>query len=381
MKMIEKYITAYDVAEIDNNKVVFSNCSYNSICELDLSTNKCRILSSFDSEDPFSKTLYKRCVKCSEKIFFAPAWANNIAVYNYKMNKCEYISIRECVGKYNERINHIDAIGMVFAIDGFVYMCGYFYPAILKIDATTLQVTYIDDWVEEVDKKIPKDDSCGFIGYGYWDDKDYIYLPIGGVSGIIRINKHNDKTKIIWIETEINGFCSLSQHENKLWMIESKSKTGILIAYDVITGKTEEIKYEVANDKLQPYSVPYFEQNLVLLFPIREDKAIIIDTNSKKVDVIEEMLPFTSGTPAFFVETILFSKRIGNYILLCSGLDYCWYKYDITSRKLKKMSIELENYDYMDEVVKNYVKKNNCVLLKEGQIGLSNYLRIVKCID
>ena len=381
MKMINNCVSAFDVVEVEQNRVVFANCSYNSICELDLKTGKCKIVYIFDGETPFSDTLYKRCVKNGEMIFFAPGRAKQIAIYNYKTNKCQYISLCESNGMYNERVNQTDAIGMVFAVDGFVYMCGFYFPGILKIEAATLKVTYINDWVEEVDKRIPEGDTCGFIGYGYWESNDYIYLPISGAPGILKINKHDDKTEIIWIDTNVNGFGALSYHDNKLWLIESRSKTGILTTYDLKKQKMEEIKYGVANDKYHPYNTPFFEGDMILLMPIKEDEALAIDINSKKTEVIEKMIAFTKGTPSFFVENILFSKRIGNYIYLESGIDYRWYKFDIINDKIEMLDLEIDNYDYMYEGVLTRIRNNEETLLKEEQIGLSNYINILKNVD
>ena len=98
--MINENISMYDAASICGN-IWFSNNTYNSLFVMDSHTYNIKSMGMFPLEDEFGVALHKQVIEYKDKLFFLPANADNISVYNLVDNKFEVsIPINRCGKEY-----------------------------------------------------------------------------------------------------------------------------------------------------------------------------------------------------------------------------------------------------------------------------------------
>jgi hypothetical protein len=172
----------------------FSNIGFNGLFQMDMDTRKTTFLGTFPEEDPLQQRLYSSVKKVGDKLFFAPMSADHIAIYHIKTGKFTAIPLaqpRSSKLAYQPQWKFFSMA--VYEHD--VYMIGCGYPAILKIDADTEAVTYLTDWVDEVDQNIVLADSSYF-RQDVVVTEHHLYLASSCSDAVLCMNLENHQVKI-----------------------------------------------------------------------------------------------------------------------------------------------------------------------------------------
>jgi len=188
-KMNEQYrqkdfrLVATDIKEIDN-KLLFSQAIWNGLYIIDKQTKEILYNTVFEGEDFTSVMLYYSFQIIGTKAVFTPHSASCIAIFDIEDKILSYVKIENAKKGYHEKYRDSGKFAQSFHYGSFVYMLGYSYPAILKLNIHTLEVTYISSWIDSVNNYIEEGDIWGYFSNGYVIQNDKALIPLGCMAGI-----------------------------------------------------------------------------------------------------------------------------------------------------------------------------------------------------
>ena len=174
---VYRRVGAMNMSEEDG-KLWMALLNRNGICEVDTAKKTARICRLFDDEPLSKECLYSHVRKVNDYLIFAPARAEKIAVYNLRMDSVAYIPLKPLEQEGKENSGEAKFWNII-QYQSEVYLLGYSYPAIIKINVESMEVTYISDWVETVEEYIEYGDICGYFSEGYVFVEDKVLIPVG----------------------------------------------------------------------------------------------------------------------------------------------------------------------------------------------------------
>jgi hypothetical protein len=136
----------------DGKYIWFAAYWFNGLFKCDKETWVAEYLGSFPGENYYNQRLFGSTTECNGKLYFAPLTADAIAVYNIASGEFSRIELNDVDSKkysnYYEYYKFIDAL----TIADSVYFIPATYPAIVVVDTLKREITYIDGWVDKIEK-------------------------------------------------------------------------------------------------------------------------------------------------------------------------------------------------------------------------------------
>ena len=132
-----------------------------------------------------------------------------VVFYDLADGVCEY---RELVLVENDRkVKRTGACHFYksYAHGNSVYLFGYEYPAILKIDVDTRETVYLTDWVIEVEKRISRmSASMGYVSDFVIVDNS-LWALCECANAVLRLDLHKDKIEVMDISSDLDIQCGI----------------------------------------------------------------------------------------------------------------------------------------------------------------------------
>ena len=192
---------------VDNEYMYFPVYKSDEFVRVDTNTGEVEVLCIFET-DPQKEyyNLYNSMVKVGKYIVLAPANAEKIAIYDIEDGKMHYIELEEAEVNGNEIY---DAISLFYGClrDGdHVFLLGFYYPAIVRIDMKNFEVYYIKEWVKQLDSNIPRGDRRGYIGNGCCVQGRRAILPIMCAPALLYLDLDSQVSDVEIVDTQMDGF-------------------------------------------------------------------------------------------------------------------------------------------------------------------------------
>ncbi|MCL2539055.1 MAG: hypothetical protein FWE66_01820, partial [Oscillospiraceae bacterium] len=147
-------------SEVNDNLAIIDLCDdgenfwflaygYNALFKMDKQNLIVKYVGSFPNESFSENHLYSSVTFCDDKLFFAPSIADEIAVYDIKTGKFIKIGLvePECMADNTGRSKFTRAV----MYNNSVFLIGFTYPAIVRLNTDNYEISYYDDWVETLD--------------------------------------------------------------------------------------------------------------------------------------------------------------------------------------------------------------------------------------
>lgn len=282
-------------------------------------------------------SLYLNMQKIDSKIVCVPHGANKIAVYDIKNKNTKYVSFEKNRKRTNEVFMPYANFLYSFIYKRNVYMLGYSYPAILKYNIDTDNISYLDDWIDEVNKKIPENDMRGIFGRGFVHiNLDVILLPFACSNGLLKLNMKTDETEIIWLQSGHNGIAGISSDvNNRIWMVGHGTNDDKVIIWEY-NSNNYEVKQipDVRKEKLFPsFYQPIITENRVYFVPLKENHIYSIGINDENIEVdlfLEKMLNIADNTNEPLLKYYL-TGIDRNMLSVIRSHDLSWHKINLNT--------------------------------------------------
>ena len=334
----------------------------NGICEVSVNRNLVSILGFFPDVDMGGQNMSLCCIECCGKVFFCPMSSAYVGVYDIKKEHLEFIKIpnpqNDLTGRYDERKKFYD----LTAVGNKIFLQPITYPGVIEIDAQTYKIKIIDEWVLQIEGKAARKTSLTTRGSVFFNE--ILYLPLGGVSGLISIDVNNGRTDFLEVNFGLNGLYGITQVGKYGFVTEHDANSRRIVCIDFESLKQKEINIPVADQFLPPV---YYKEQLYF-FPNKNDRSFRYDYIT---DIWEE-------TTSIFEEIgrISVAKTNENEIFIVSQ-NRGIYSWEFGGR-LKKVEVLIEDEKYLIDSRTQYnkaiIERAKLNPIREGEFGLRDFI-------
>ncbi len=364
----------------ENGDMWFAASNRNGAYRIDSKTHEIIEKIRFENEDKSEYLLYHNMEVSENRIFFAPHRAEKIAVYEINECKMRYLNVKPVEDRYINVYSSKQKFGSTFQNGKYIYILGYSYPAIVKIDSESLEITYIDDWVEKVYSKIPKGDTRGIFTMGMVKKSEKILLPLGCMPGLLELDLDTDETRLILLDIILDGIGGVSEDENGcIWMTGRGNIVDKVVRWDIQEDTFQEITICLEEKNcIVPFYEPICYKNKIFLFPIYSNNVyeINISKGEINIEIIFESL-FNNENIVSELSMRTFSPRIvEDKLMFITGWDRKWHEYSLESKVDK--SFYITDTDNMKECIKESLYRNfKNTIVWEKLYKLNDYIGFI----
>lgn len=339
-KRLEDYfreLVSMDVQDKDGD-MWFAASNRNGIYRVNTENYEIVEKHRFEGEENSEFMLYHDMEIYGNRIFFAPHKAEKIAVYDVDSHEETYISLKPIEGKYRNSYLPTQKFASTFQDERYVYMLGYTYPAIIKMDAETLEITYIDGWLEEIEKYTPKHISYGYFTMGNVKRGRKVLLPMGCICGLLELDLDTGETKVICPAISMEGIGGIADDDNgNIWIVGRGIKPNIVARWNIQEDKYKETEIPIDEGNCQvPFYEPLCYEGRVFLFPVYTNCAYeisVVDGQFKISRILESCVKERNRYS--HLQMCTFSPRIiDGKIRFATGQDGLWHIYHLESSQI-----------------------------------------------
>ena len=241
--------------EVDG-KYYFPLLCQNGICRYDFQTNHCEFLTQFPHWIEKGGALYGRMAVAEEKIIFCPQNTLNICSYNILSNCAEEIVPAALLD------NEYKVSKNGFFLDAFIWKDNAFfvpfnYQAIVKVNLATKEVSYIRDWIDEIDHRVEQGHFHGYFGRSIQSD-NIIVMPCTSADAIMLFDMDTMEHNMVPLHSGIHGFWCVAQDDEYYWLSPYECEEGV--RYRIQGGASLRIHMPA---KIQYPGAPFHEATIV----------------------------------------------------------------------------------------------------------------------
>ena len=228
-------VVAEDIIRIGNYYYFAARGIY-AICRLKADSDVIETVYSGSSEELCNHRMYGRVFEYKNQLYFPPLNAKSILVFDLLTEKTDFIdigSIEGCVGDYF-------LAGLI--VGNALYLVGCQYPAIVKCDLMTKEVTYYEEPYKELIKYHSQDGDCYFRADVAFVD-NCIYAASCLCNRVLEFSTIDNSYRWHEVGNEDDGFSGITWDGNKFWL-SSRHKAKVTI-WNPIENSAHEIEIPI----------------------------------------------------------------------------------------------------------------------------------------
>lgn len=335
-----------------NNEVLFSSNDGEGLYFLDKENKKARIFVDFPIMPNLVEDSYKVLAKVGNKIFLPSCFNEHIAVYdceteNYQILKLESLSAEQ---------KNLHKFWTSIIYDHFIFFVGHYYPAIVKLNIDTMEMVYLTDWVEQIERK-RKLDNAPYLGIGIVRD-DIAMLPCCCTNAILKLDLKTNKTEVCEITACVDGFNGLCCSKDMYWLTVRNGPE--IVVWNRNTDSVEMLKVERRKKYGGvPFAPPLKYQDNLYVFPYWGNYAYCINTFTKKIERIDELKDIfdIQQTALLKISKIIYPPTlVSGKIYFVTGMDKVWHIYDPVKKVVESFPV------YIDMSRQKVIKKRRSLI-------------------
>ncbi len=214
--MFEGYV------QVDEFTAYASSTLFNGLFKIDVCTDKCAYVGKFPQERENGKRLHSKAIYVDGKIYFAPASAEYISVYDVLAGEFGTVSIHDYRGEnrfYKPALKFADAI----KYRNYIFFISATYPAVIRMDCGTRVLDYYADWVT--------DDSFIF-RQGTLVKEPVFYIPNTVGNTVLKFHMDECKGELFSVGSNNHGSWSICEAGSYYWLIPRNK--GAFIRWDPV---------------------------------------------------------------------------------------------------------------------------------------------------
>lgn len=360
----------------EDGKIWMALLDRNGICEVDAETHQAKIIHIFEDEPITKQLLYNYVEKVDNNLVFAPAMAKKIAVYNLENNSLIYIPLKETSGKFKQ-IQEEVKFWNIIRYKQNVYLLGYSYPAIVKINIRQMEIVYITDWVEEVEKNIEEGDYCGYFSDGHVISGELALIPVGCMNAVLELNLKTDCTKLKRLDVSMKGIGGLSSVDKEhIWLVGKGEKTNQLVCWNWITDEINDLFLMDEDENMfDPFYAPVCTSSKIFLLPISASYVYEFNLDTKYLKINDVLKKKQNLLWSCY--RVLAPRKRKDILIFLDGSDLKWIEYNMCTDEKKSYSVsfnldEKSRLKYFESVYLEMMK--NKTILSEMKIPFKYFV-------
>lgn len=210
---MNRYGLRFDSCVKLGDDIWFSATNYNGLYRYNLKDTIIERVATFPNEEMWQMGLHNTACLYHDSIVFVPHWAKRISIYNTKNGLFSQIEIPDLGVRVCNAPNFL--CGVVY--HGMLYMVGYKYSGIVKVDLRTGEfrtIYEVNEWtnifVEEYFGEVAVEDN-------------YMYIPCQFQNSVLILDMKHDRAEKRSIGRGSNRFCRIVKDEKTFYLIDKNT--------------------------------------------------------------------------------------------------------------------------------------------------------------
>ena len=315
----------------DGQYVWATALEFNGLFRIDSNAYEIAYVGAFPDEKSEGYYLFHDIVEHNSKLYFCPYNAKHIAVYDKAASEFQTIPLRENIREMEKKFFGMSAYGK------YIYLQGSNVHAVAQLDTETNEIFYIEDWVEEVQRRQS----------GHYDMlirrgcivNDSLYYFCHEARGLLTIRLHDLSYEFIPLQySGANNFIGNADDSEVLWL--SPFEKGFVSCFDPQTAAlTELVQVDRAVGLCKVKSYIYcFSRKELWFYRIHAESH---EVTKYPID-----------------QRIYNSCPVGDKIFLTTNLTGELYILDTVSLKITKTELQIDDKHFPEHKTLNMLEDN-----------------------
>ncbi|MBR3306734.1 MAG: hypothetical protein IKI75_05715 [Lachnospiraceae bacterium] len=336
----------------------------NAICRVSKKSGRAEVVSQYPNTACGKHNLSGSIQVVDDQVVFCPFSADYIAICNMIGRNVRYIKLKKKFAVSGVNYSSDGKFFNSFRFGRYVYLFGWTYPAIVEINMDTLNVNYIDEWVEEVVRKKGFEPSNSYFNEGGAIIDERVYLPMGCLSALFSFDLNRRKGEIIEIKETEGGFWGLTRCGANMWLT---GVNGGIYKYDIENRKIDSLEAPINVS----YRAPVVCNNNKLFFFAEGTKSFFYDADRGEWEESNRINNIIhSGN---FLTTVKYEKNLLKFV---TKRTREWYSFHMEQKLVEKETYFLEDDDFLQKCWKSRCEDVNrkMYFVNEREIGLDEFI-------
>ena len=275
-------------------------------------------------------------------------------------------------------------------IENYAFGLGYAYPAVVRLNLETEEVSYISESIAEIGAELKFSDGLGYFSSVQSFYKDGIlYMPLSCINGVLKLDCNTLEEKIEFYDVDSVGFsCIVGMDDDRCLLTGAGKNPNWLYICDIRNQIVEaSIRLQDAPNALSVKNMLVAGET-VYLFPWTNWNEYNLDIWTFDTNTHEVNNTFLLGSHyccekkkwLFGYEIVYAGVKDENTFLYVTGKDLLWHEFNVKNGEYIEYAVVLDDKDEESEkITKEYYRSlsNNRLPIKEAELGLNDYLDIV----
>lgn len=308
-----------------------------------------QFISYFPDENLTQNHLHAATYLLGDKIYFAPAAAKNIAIYDLKDKSIKNINVEDYAMGTSKYYN-------MCSYKNKLYMIPSRAEYIIEVDTYTDSIVFHNEWVTKVNIALNQDMPA--MKYGAFIRKEKLYIPYLRDNCIFEIELKNFIVNTIKIGDFANGFIDAYYDKigDRVWLLQSGVCS--VICYSFASGKAK--KFEVKKNNAG-FSYPYIKmiqlRDELVLIPYQDSVFMSLNMKTKEIKTLHYLdnnKPKNSW--GYYYSGVKISE---DYFIALSTGDLMWDIYDFKGNLVNEIECTDEKMCMRNALVTNRIVHEN----------------------
>ena len=362
---------------VHNETIWMSDMRINALFKMSAERWEPVFAGSFPEEKEYLREnyfpLYLRPALLDGRLYFPPFSAKQIAIYSIEDNAFEKVRYKTTEDTTNDGGDFSEAI----AYGNYIYFIPRRYPAIIRLDTVTKELSYHSDWVEALEKLIGN----------VWDVYFFFPLSVGrtvmlaacGTNVVVEFDMEACTSIIHEVGKSgyrYSGIC----FDGECYWLSPRNNTP-LVKWNPTTGETKEFIQLHTEDKgMQSSFLPcVFCFGYVWLLPMMADHAIKIDVSTDIISIAHEFEFEYQDESEHLGFKYLFAQVFENSIFAYNEKNGVLVEYNCETKRCRKEKIKYtsEALPHIEALVaKSFLDSSDAVLPENSRYYESKLSRL-----
>lgn len=333
--MNNSVIPFYCYVKVDNN-IWFPADNRNALYKYNVQTKEAEWIGSFPNETSFDYTLFLDVQIYKTKLFFIPHTAIRLHIYDMEENKFESLAIPEVIDN-----PLLFTQGIIY--EDYLYLIGYKYRGILRLDLKNYQFEALDHWVGEFDRRFRTDKKYGLMGKESTLIGSKLYIPCTQSNVVIEFDVCSNRYQFYEVGNKKNKYMSVKRIGDRL----------LLLTFDKVIvlwngEQTKELKVQMDEEAGSYDKLICHRKEELWLFSMKKMQYLKINLINYEIKLYE----ITDKDNEF----ISIVKMSGEWIYFSTYHTGEWYRIG-KQDELQKLSERIEEPRNTEEVLSELIKE------------------------
>ena len=224
-----------------DEKVWFMSRDFNGLLCMDAVSRQIERVETFPNEMYGQFFLYSAMEMVDDKIYFAPYYAKEIAIYDIKGKMFKKIEIDESILQRESGKNLFYGIQKY---EDYLFFIPAYSKAIVRLNTSNEEICYITEWNDKISYNYDKNSTF------FWTQKvlrkNILYLPFYNINAVLKLNCDSLACEVHKLNIDETGFSGICDDGRDIWLYTRKN--GDLIKWNPKSDET--IRYNIYSEKI-----------------------------------------------------------------------------------------------------------------------------------